>query len=185
MSAKYSNDPIGNLTRELPVCSAVPQPPALLYIIEHLLRLPRCHHISAVTIYTSGVRWRHGYVTLVGAGFKPAIPNYKRSEPHHRDELCRDPVMSVLVSCWRSDTQGSLCLFVCQLHLTTDRLRNSVSGISSITLSGISSCVQRSNWEPKTPHGIYHVHPLLDSFCYSQNYGSQPQTQLFRSTIFV
>jgi len=30
MSVKYSNDIIGNRTRELPVCSVVPQPPALL-----------------------------------------------------------------------------------------------------------------------------------------------------------
>ena len=30
MSLKYSNDTIGNRTRDLPVCSAVPQPPAPL-----------------------------------------------------------------------------------------------------------------------------------------------------------
>jgi hypothetical protein len=35
MSVKYSNDTIGNRTCELPVCSVVPQPSALLYPTQY------------------------------------------------------------------------------------------------------------------------------------------------------
>jgi hypothetical protein len=62
---KNSNDIIGNRTRDLPACSAVPQPsvsPCVLTVVVH-------NQLSDPVIYVGAVRCNFPYV-LSGEGFK-------------------------------------------------------------------------------------------------------------------
>jgi hypothetical protein len=119
MSMKKSSDTMGNRTRDLTVCSAVPQPlrhrvPLLKYVLPY-----KCNRIMisntfkfSITLKNLAIRWRTLYKATVAVCSEIRTKHSTQSE-HHVELLNVKQVgfkrLITLLGDWLRTAEGCIC----------------------------------------------------------------------------
>jgi hypothetical protein len=104
MSMKNSSDTIGNRTRDLPACSAVPQPTAPRFGTACLSHLQ----------VSSSVRMRDAYVVCMSQDVDACTGEEPTGEYVCKAEQCRQAASRILASMnWRTDPCRDFYKFAC------------------------------------------------------------------------